>query len=201
MQRRRIPPRKGERHRFYSAHVIVAAIAIFSSRDERPGFSRTPAPPPPRLIKGPRMAHNRPTISDDPRKNGDFEGAIGGGGRGCPRTVESRLFLIRSTSPACSPRSRKRIYIYIGAPFSLFLSYPRLEELVRGEGDGFEYAHAKCLGVRPRPRSLPAPRLWPSIRLSSLARDPAAINKGRRDAAGQSRCRAECIGFCQTGEW
>lgn len=145
------------------------------------------------------MAHNRPTISDDPRKNGDFEGAIGGGGRGCPRTVESRLFLIRSTSPACSPRSRKRIYI--GAPFSLFLSYPRLEELVRGEGDGFEYAHAKCLGVRPRPRSLPAPRLWPSIRLSSLARDPAAINKGRRDAAGQSRCRAECIGFCQTGEW
>lgn len=92
-------------------------------------------------------------------------------------------------------------YIYIGAPFSLFLSYPRLEELVRGEGDGFEYAHAKCLGVRPRPRSLPAPRLWPSIRLSSLARDPAAINKRRRDAAGQSRCRAECIGFCQTGEW
>lgn len=120
MQRRRIPPRKGERHRFYSAHVIVAAIAIFSSRDERPGFSRTPAPPP-RLIKGPRMAHNRPTISDDPRKNGDFEGAIGGGGRGCPRTVESRLFLIRSTSPACSPRSRKRIYIYRRSlfPFSV----------------------------------------------------------------------------------
>ncbi|CAK9800213.1 hypothetical protein ANTPLA_LOCUS2303 [Anthophora plagiata] len=33
-----------------------------------------------------------------------------------------------------------------------------------------------------------------------LARDPVAINKGRRDAVGQSRCRAECIGFCQTGE-
>lgn len=109
---------------------------------------------------------------------------------GCRGTVESRLFLIRSTSPAW-PRSRKRTASLF--PFSV-------ASPVRGPTrpeDGFEYAHAKCLGVR----ALPVPRSWPSIRLSSLARDPAAINKGRRDAVGQSRCRAECIGFCQTGEW
>lgn len=44
---------------------------------------------------------------------------------------------------------------------------------------------------------LPVLAIDPFVR---LARDPAAINKGRRDAVGQSRCRAECIGFCQTGE-